>query len=173
MATSSSSPSRSMRPVDPLAGEALHQVVLEGQVEARRPGVALAAGAAAELVVDPARVVPLGADDVEPAGRHDAVVVRLGDGLGLGQGRLVGLAVHLGRVEAALVERLRGEAGRVAAEQDVRAAAGHVGGDRDRAGAPGLGDDARFLLVELGVEDLVLDAAPLEHGRQHLGLLDA
>ena len=72
---------------DPLAGEALHQVVLEGQVEARRPGVALAAGTAAELVVDPARVVPFGADDVEPAGRHDAVVVRLGDGLGLGEGR--------------------------------------------------------------------------------------
>ena len=31
---------------------------------------------------------------------------------------------------------------------------------------------ARFLLVELGVEDLVLDAAPLEHLGQDLGLLD-
>ena len=38
---------------------------------------------------------------------------------------------------------------------------------------PGLGDDARLLLVELGVEDLVLDAAPLEHRREDLGLLDA
>ena len=85
---------------------------------------------------------------------------------------VVRLVIHLGRVEAALVERLRGEAGRVAAEQDVRAAAGHVGRDRDRAGAAGLRDDAQFLLVELGVEDLVRDAAPLEHGRQHLGLLD-
>ena len=71
------------------------------------------------------------------------------------------------------MEDLRREAGRVAAEQDVRAAAGHVRGDRDRAGAPGLGDDRRFLLVELGVEDLVLDAAALEHRGEHLGLLDA
>ena len=67
---------------------------------------------------------------------------------------------------------LGGEAGRVATEQDVGAAAGHVGGDRHRAGPAGLGDDPRFLLVELGVEDLVLDAAPLEHRGQHLGLLD-
>ena len=71
------------------------------------------------------------------------------------------------------MEALRGEPGRVAAEQDVRAAAGHVRGDRHRAGSAGLGDDPRLLLVELGVEDLVLDAAPLEHRRQHLGLLDA
>jgi hypothetical protein len=82
------------------------------------------------------------------------------------------LLVHLGRVEAALVERLGGETGRVAAEQDVGAAAGHVGGDGDRTGPTGLRDDPRFLLVELGVEDLVLDAAALEHRGQHLGLLD-
>ena len=43
-------------PGDPLRGEALHQVVFEREVEARRARVALAAGAAAELVVDaPAR----------------------------------------------------------------------------------------------------------------------
>ena len=40
----------------------------------------------------------------------------------------------------------------VAAEQDVGAAAGHVGGDGDHAEAAGLGDDLRLLLVELGVE---------------------
>ena len=55
------------QPGDPLAGEALHQVVFERQVEARRARVALASGAAAELVVDPAGVVAFGADDVEPA----------------------------------------------------------------------------------------------------------
>ena len=38
---------------------------------------------------------------------------------------------------------------------------------------PGLGDDRRLLLVELGVEHLVLDAAPLEHLGQHFALLDA
>ena len=39
--------------------------------------------------------------------------------------------------------------------------------------APGLGDDRRLLLVVLGVEHLVLDAAPLEHLGEHFALLDA
>ncbi len=46
-------------------------------VEARAAGVALAAGAAAELVVDAARLVALGADDVQAAGLDDAVVLVL------------------------------------------------------------------------------------------------
>ena len=48
--------------VDPVAGEQAHEVVLGGEEEARLAGVALAAGAAAQLVVDPARLVALGAD---------------------------------------------------------------------------------------------------------------
>jgi len=68
MAMPSSMP-RKLRTFDgPLAGEHLHQVVLEGDVEATGAGIALAAGAAAELVVDAARGVALGADDVEAAG---------------------------------------------------------------------------------------------------------
>ena len=49
----------------------------------------------------------------------------------------------------------------VAAELDVDAAAGHVGGDRDRAGAAGLGDDLALALgvLGLGVEHRVRDAA--------------
>ena len=43
------------------------------EVEARLAGVALAAGAAAELVVDPARLVPFGAEDVEAAEVGDAL----------------------------------------------------------------------------------------------------
>ncbi len=45
--------------------------------EARLTRVALAAGAATQLVVDPARLVPLGADDVEAADlfNRDAVGV--------------------------------------------------------------------------------------------------
>ena len=79
MATSSSRPIRSISAGDPIRGEALHQVVVEGQVEARRARVALAARAAAELVVDPAGVVPLGADDVEAAGGDDPLVVLVAD----------------------------------------------------------------------------------------------
>ena len=41
----------------------------------------------------------------------------------------------------------------VAAELDVGAAAGHVGGDGDRARHAGLGDDVGFLLVVAGVQD--------------------
>ena len=53
--------------LDPLGAEDPEEVVLEREVEARRAGVALAPGAAAELVVDPPRLVALGADDVQPA----------------------------------------------------------------------------------------------------------
>ena len=60
-------------PVDPVAGEQAHEVVLGGQVEARLARVALAAGAAAELVVDAPRLVPLGAEHVEAAQVDDAL----------------------------------------------------------------------------------------------------
>src|SRR5207302_11390831 len=52
---------------DALRREDPDEVVLERVVEARRTRVALAAGSSAELVVDAARLVTLGPDDVEPA----------------------------------------------------------------------------------------------------------
>ena len=51
----------------------------------------------------------------------------------------------------------------VAAELDVGAATGHVGGDRDGARHAGLGDDIGFLLVEAGIE----------HGEQFRGFAGA
>ena len=71
----------------------------------------------------------------------------------------------------------------VAAEQDVGAAAGHVGRNRDRTLAARLRDELGFLRVVLRVQDHVLvDAAaggraalqpaPIEHRRELLGLLD-
>ena len=57
--------------VDPVAGEQAHEVVLGGEEEARLARVALAAGAAAQLVVDAPRLVALGADDEQAAGLHD------------------------------------------------------------------------------------------------------
>ena len=59
--------------VDPVAGEQAHEVVLGGEVEARLAGVALAAGAAAELVVDAPRLVALGAEHVQAAELDDAL----------------------------------------------------------------------------------------------------
>ena len=60
--------------MDPVACEQADEVVAAGEVEARLAGVALAAGAAAELVVDPARLVALGAEDVQAAELADLVV---------------------------------------------------------------------------------------------------
>ena len=68
--------------------------------------------------------------------------------------RVAGLEAELGELEPREVLG-------VAAELDVDAAAGHVGGDRDRAGAAGLGDDLALALgvLGLGVEHRVRDAA--------------
>src|SRR5579862_3280568 len=63
-------------PLDAVAGEQAHEVVLAGEVEARLAGVALAAGAAAKLVVDAsARHVR--------RDRHRAALARVLDDLGL------------------------------------------------------------------------------------------
>ena len=71
----------------------------------------------------------------------------------------------------------------VAAKQDVRAAAGHVGGNRDRTLAAGLRDELGLLSVILRVQHDVLvgatagrgaalEASFVEHRRQPLRLLD-
>ena len=158
-------------PGDAVGGEALHQIVFEREVETRRTRVALPTGAAAELVVYAARVVPLRADDVEAADSHDAFVAFVADALGLGECRVVGLLVHFGRVETPAMQNLGCETCRVAAELDVGAAAGHVRGDGHGSAAARLGDDRGFLVVDLGVQDFVLDAAPGQHLGQQLGFL--
>ncbi len=56
--------------LDPVAREDAHQRVVQAQVEARGARVALAARAAAQLVVDAARLVPLGGDDAQAALLH-------------------------------------------------------------------------------------------------------
>ena len=165
---------------DPLAGELPHQVVFEREEEPRRAGVALAAGPAPELVVDPPALVPLGPDDVQAADRGDLAALGLHLGLVLGDGRLPDLLGDLqaGRVERPAVLVLQalevgpGHELGVAAEDDVGPAAGHVGGDRDHPLPAGLGDDLGLLLVELGVEDLVLDPVLAEHVGDQLRLLD-
>ena len=60
----------------------------------------------------------------------------------------------------------------IAAQQNVGAAAGHVGGDGDHAQASGLGDDLGFPLVELGVQHDVPDALPLQDLGEALRLFD-
>ena len=90
----------------------------------------------------------------------------------LGPGGLVLLGRLVGRKTPLAQGQVGGEL-RVAAEHDVGAAAGHVGGDGDRALAPGGGDDRGLARVLLGVEHLVRDAAAQQQRRQPLGLGDA
>ena len=115
--------------------------------------VALAAGAAAELVVDAARLVPLGAEDVQaaelarprrPRSSHCASDL-LDELLELLAARR--RACGCCSLNSSLREHLR-----VAAEDDVGAAAGHVGRDGDGALAAGLGHDVRLARVVLRVE---------------------
>ena len=60
--------SRVIMHLDRAAADPPHQVVAERQVEPRLARVALPAGPAAQLVVDAARLVPLGAEHVQTAG---------------------------------------------------------------------------------------------------------
>ncbi len=60
-----------------VAGEDAQQRVVERQVEARRTRITLAAGTATQLIVDAARFVAFGADDVQAARIDHMVVQRL------------------------------------------------------------------------------------------------
>ena len=152
-------------------GEEAHELVLEREVEATLPRVALTAGAATELVVDPAALVAFGAEHVEAAELADVVALFGALGLELGDERVELLGVLLGR-GAAGEDLLGGEALGVAAEQDVDATTGHVRGHGDRVQATGLGDDHRLLIVLLRVEHRVRDAALVEQVGEQLALLD-
>ena len=58
------------------------------------------------------------------------------------------------------------------AELDVGAPARHVRGDGHRTGLAGLRDDLGFLLVELGVQHVVLDAPALQHAAKRFRGVD-
>ena len=162
---------------DPVRAEDAHQVVFEREVEARRSGIALAAGASSQLVVDAAGFVAFGGDDVQPTEVHHVIVLGVGLLLERLEDSFVGESRHaIEMIEMVEVDELvvvdelllalrqffgdfvgkgllpRHEF-RVAAEQDVGAAAGHVRGDGDGALAARLGDDLGFLGVILRVED--------------------
>ena len=157
-----------------VAAELAHEVVLKREVELRAARVALTAGAAAQLVVDTARLMALGADDAQAAGSADLLLLLGANLLGLGQGLgalLVGGVLGSG-VDAVVAQDVERQEVGVAAQQDVGTTAGHVRGDGDGAQTTGLGDDGGLALVVLGVEDLVLDAAAGQKTGELLGALD-
>ena len=152
--------------------EARHQVIFQRKVKARRARVALAAGAPAQLVVDPARLVPFGADDMQAAELDHLGALDLGQPLGLFAGGFFLLGRGLFQLDALLRQQLLDQAIRVAAQQNVGAAAGHIGGDRHRAQPAGLRDNMRLALVLLGVQHRVLDAVAIKNRTQPLRGLD-
>ena len=158
--------------VHAVGAEQTHEVVLERKVELGLARIALTAGTPAELVVDATALMALGADDGQAAGGEHALALLgalLLSGL-LGGGNLLGG----GDVDGGACggELLLGQLVGVATEQDVGTTASHVGGDCDGALAAGLGHDLSLTLVELGVQDLVVDAALVEHAGKLLGALD-
>ena len=193
---------------DAIGSEDPHQIVFERQVEARRtrdrPGGRRGRGAGCRCGA------PRGVRSRECADRSprrprrarrrvcglevlvDAVVVGLRDAVERVEVVEVDELLVFDEALFALREPLRNLFGQallprhelgVAAEQDVGAAAGHVGRDRDRALPAGLRDELGLLRVVLGVQHDVLvgaaagrraslEAAPVEHRRQPLRLLD-
>src|SRR5690606_4957456 len=115
-----------------------------------RARIALASGAAAQLVVDAPRLVPLGADDVQAAGGDDRFVTLLPF---VAQRRDLRGAL-LGRQAFIAFDRIDLVVD-AAAEHDVGTAPRHVGRDGYHAGTTGVGDDLRLAFVLLGVEHLV------------------
>mmetsp|Transcript_12872 Transcript_12872/g.30273 ORF Transcript_12872/g.30273 Transcript_12872/m.30273 type:complete len:931 (-) Transcript_12872:212-3004(-) len=134
----------------PLASEDAHQLVVQRQIEAAGARVALAAGTAAQLVVDAAALVALGRDDAQAALGLDLVVQALPLVLEL----LDAARLFVGRDGLVGLDELDLLLD-IAAQHDVGAATGHVGGDGDHTRSAGLGDDLRLLLVLLGVEHVV------------------
>src|SRR6185312_4312462 len=100
-------------------------------------GVALAAGTATQLVVDTPAFVALGAEHEQAAGGKRLFL----EARDLGAD-LVGLWAFLARARVLDLGDLLTDAHvGIAAELDVGAAAGHVGGNGDRAWHAGLADD--------------------------------
>ena len=146
-----------------VAGKNAQQRIFQRQVEARGAGIALAAGAAAQLVVDAARLVALGADDMQAAGGNDLGVQllpflpqRVDAPLLLRFVHALGGAQHVNR----LLD--------VAAKHDVGAAAGHIGGDGHHLRLARLSHDFGLARMLLGVEYLVRQLVFLQHAREQL-----
>ena len=152
--------------VHAVAAEQAHEVVFEREVELRRAGVALAAGAAAELVVDAARLVALGAEDGKAAGLDDLDVLVGADALGLGERARPAAPRRPPRAGCRAARRMSSHrnSGLPPRMMSVPRPAMLVA-MVTAPSASGLRDDVRFLLVELRVEHLVLDAALGEQAR--------
>ena len=126
--------------VELVGPEDAHQVVFEREEELRAARIALAAGAAAQLVVDAPALVALGAEHEQPAGRERGLL----QPRDLRADRVGARIAHARRVVLDVGQFLADAHVGIAAELNVGAAARHVGGDGDRAGHAGLATRCRL-----------------------------
>src|SRR5262249_111643 len=63
---------------NPFLREDSHQVIFKREIKARRPGISLAAGTSTKLVVDTSRLVPFRAENMQPPGGNDFLVLLVG-----------------------------------------------------------------------------------------------
>ena len=150
-----------------VAREDAHQRIVQAEVKARRTRVTLAARAPAQLVVDAPALVALGGDDAQAAQGNHLGVILFPLGAQLGGARAAGGLVQ----RRVLRQRLDGLV-HVAAQHDVGAATGHVGGDGDHLGPAGLRHDVGLARVLLGVEHLVRQLGLLQQLGDDFGVLD-
>ena len=148
--------------------EDAHQRVVQAQVEAAGAGVALAAGTAAQLVVDAAAFVAFGRHDAQAAGGLHLVVQGLPLVLELLRA-LLALGVAQRRVFFEKLDLLLD----VATQHDVGAPPGHVGGNGDHARPAGLGHDLGLLGMLLGVQHLVRQLRLGQQLADELAVFDA
>ena len=110
-----------------------------------------------------------GADDIQPAGRHHSFL--RGSGFGLNPGGQFGaFFVALGRRQ--IGDLLLDLHIHIAAELNVGAAARHIGGDRHCSRPTCLGDNERFLFVEAGIQNVMIDIVLLEQLGQKFRFFD-
>ena len=159
-------PKRLHDPRDAVTGEDAHEVVFQRKIKTRRARIALASSSAAQLIVDPARFVPLGSEDMQAPERHHLIVFFRADG---GPLLLYPIVVDLGNargVDSLLTQRLKRKKLRVPAQEDVGSAAGHVGCDGHRFLSARLGNNLGLFGVVLCVQHHMRDGLALEQRAQ-------
>ena len=149
-----------------------HQLVLEREVEAALARVALAAGAASQLVVDAAALVALGAEHVEAAELADLVAV--GRALAPGTARPApgSCSGASSGVEPSASSSWRARPSGLPPSRMSTPRPAMFVATVTACGRPAWVTITRFLLVLLGVQHRMRDAPLLEQPRQLLGLLD-
>ena len=135
-------PAHSVRPED------AHQIIFQGKEEARSTGVPLPARTTAKLIVDAPAFMAFRANHEKPAGGMHDWARRINFGLVARQSgfkfRPFGSIGFLPRQHFQITTQL-----------NIRAAARHIGRNRHRTGAPGLGNDGRFLFMVARIQHLV------------------